>query len=310
MTYLNVEEYRVRLGRDGEVLQGAVWVRELREWELEAGDVRHVAAASSEAESRPELFFRRMVATLEPENLWLRTCGTCVHFRRSAQEGAVESGWSGFCDYSAPESFEKGSQPGVVALLAADCHHFEYRQGEPQPAETLLGVAGENHAPDPETTLPMRTRTTSEKGGLLGAIRRLLGGASTETPTTPTGVIERPGGQPCPVCGTRMTNRASITNATPEGDERVFSLWRCPNCHTNCLDDWLEAYVGSKSRDAERLYVVPPSEADVAVDKVRQCPRPDIKGCTCISNQWFEAWGDRLLEKGRRIQHRESVVSL
>lgn len=310
MTYLNVEEYRVRLSGDDEILQGAVWVRENREWELEAGQVRHVAAASSEAERRPELFFRRMAATLEQEDLWLRTCGTCVHFRRSAHEPAVGSGWSGFCNYTAPESFEKGSEPGVVSLLAADCHHFEYRRGEPLAADELLGVAAEVGPLDPESTLPIRTHAASEKGGLLGAIKKLLGGAGEEKPAVPTGVIERPGGQPCPVCGTRMTNRASITNATPEGDERVFSIWRCPNCHTNCLDDWLEAYVGSKARDAERLYVVPPSEADVAVDKVRQCPRPDVKGCTCVSNQWFEAWGDRLLEKGRRIQHRESVVSL
>ncbi|HBY96701.1 MAG TPA: hypothetical protein DEP84_22605 [Chloroflexi bacterium] len=310
MTYLNVEEYRVRLSREGEMLPGAVWVRESREWELEAGEVHRVAAATSEAESGPELFFHRMVETLEHENLWLRTCGTCIYLRRSAEEGAVESGWSGFCNYSAPESFEKGSEPGVVSVLAADCHHFEYRQGEPLPADALLGGADEVRLPDPETTLPIRTRTVEEKGGLLGAIKKLFSGGSEEKPRVPTGIIERPGGQPCPVCGTRMTNRASITNATPEGDERVFSVWRCPNCHCNCLDDWLEAYVGSKARDAERLYVVPPSEADVAVDKVGQCPRPDIKGCTCVSNQWFEAWGDRLLEKGRRIQHRESVVSL
>src|SRR5690606_34086506 len=108
------------------------------------------------------------------------------------QESTASTGWSGFCEYSAPESFEKGGPPGVVSLLSADCHHFEYRSGEPAPADELLGVADEVSTPDPETTLPIRT-PAGEKGGVLEALKRLFLGKREERPPVPTGIIERPG---------------------------------------------------------------------------------------------------------------------
>ena len=61
--------------------------------------------------------------------------------------------------------------------------------------------------------------------------------------------------------------------------------------------------------DAERLYVVPPVEANAGAAIVVHCPRPDVKGCTCIANQFFDEWGNRLEKEGRRIKARESVVS-
>jgi hypothetical protein len=107
-----------------------------------------------------------------------------------------------------------------------------------------------------------------------------------------------------------MTNRASIANMDKRGEERVLSVWRCPHCQGNYLDDWFEAWVGSRAHDAERLYVVPPLEANEAAAIVVHCPRPDVKGCTCIANQHFDRWGDKLESTGRRIKARESVVSL
>jgi hypothetical protein len=55
---------------------------------------------------------------------------------------------------------------------------------------------------------------------------------------------------------------------------------------------------------------VPPVEANAAAAIVVHCPRPDVKGCTCIANQHFDRWGNELEKQGRRIKHRESVVSL
>lgn len=308
--YLTVEEYRVHLWRDAKNADAIVWVRQGKEWELGGENIPTIVAeAQASNEGGPTALFRRLVETLEAERFQLRTCGTCTHFRRDPQPGQAH-GWRGFCNYTAPEAFAAGAGPGVVTLLAPDCHHYSYREGEAATAKAVPGVAPEeSRLPDPETTLPLRTRGEEPKG-LLGTIRRFFAPKKEEAPLIPTGIIERPGGQPCPSCGTRMTNRASIANATPEGDERIFSVWRCPHCYGNYLDDWFEAYVGSKARDAERLYVVPPSEADVGVEKVAECPRPDVKGCTCVSNQWFGEWGDRLKQEGRRMQHRESVMDI
>ena len=102
-----------------------------------------------------------------------------------------------------------------------------------------------------------------------------------------------------------MTNRASITNADKRGNERVLSVWRCPHCYGNYLDDWFEAFIGSRARDGERLYVVPPVEANKGATIVVHCPRPDIKGPKTIANKHFDEWGDALEKIGRRIKHRK-----
>lgn len=304
MSYLNVEEYRVRVRRGDEEIDGAVWVREGREWELEAGDLRLVADESDVPETRPEVFFGRLKETLEASGVQLMTCGTCAFFRRSPDP--ADGGWKGYCIWQMPDG--PSGPLEKVTLLAPNCHHFVYRPGPIEEVDPELLARSRQAAEDLEETalLPQ----IEEPRGVIGFIRRLLGRQPSPRPTVPTAVIERPGGQPCPCCGTRMTNRASISNMDEEGGERIFSVWRCPHCLGNFLDDWLEAYVGSRARDAERIYVVPPAEANFGVKMVARCPRPDEKGCTCAANQHFDEWGNRLYREGRRMKHRESVVSL
>ncbi|GEM_PF-6528887 len=304
MSYLNVEEYRVRVRQGDAEIDGAVWVREGREWELEAGDLRLVADASAVPETRPDGFFARLKETLEADNVYLLTCGTCAFFRRS--DNPADDGWRGYCTWSSDEA--PAGPPEQVTLLAPNCHRFAYRPGAPEPVdpEWLARARQAEGELDETAVLPQ----IEEPRGLVGLIRRLLGRPSSPRPTVPTAIIERPGGQPCPCCGTRMTNRASISNVDETGSERIFSVWRCPHCLGNFLDDWLEAFVGSRARDAERIYVVPPAEANLGVKMVARCPRPDEKGCTCVANRHFDEWGDFLYREGRRMKHRESVVSL
>jgi hypothetical protein len=307
MNVLTVEEYHVTLARDGERIEGNLWVREGEEWELEAqaGEERLTAEAHADAEMTPASLFERMVANLEPSGILFHSCGTCANFRRSPQ---ATGGWMGYCSYRGGERTAP-PLPGEVALLAPSCPAFQY-SGPNQPAAEWVLVEQEESLADPEATRALPAATEKEDGkGLFGSIRRMLGLKRKEPEMVRAGVVERPGGQPCPVCGTRMTNRASIANADQRGEERVLSVWRCPHCQGNYLDDWFEAYVGSKAHDAERLYVVPPVEANAGAAIVVNCPRPDVKGCTCIANQFFDEWGNRLEKEGRRIKARESVVS-
>jgi hypothetical protein len=308
MTYLAVEEYHARLHKDGRPLDGKMWLRAEEEWEVEAGegDERLAARVHAGADMSPRGLFCRVVENLASYDLQLNCCGTCANFRRSPhQEGR---GWMGYCSYRGADAAAP-AYPGEVALLAPDCH--AYQPGDPdQPVATVTSFDASDQPGDPESTRTFTVTAEKEEGGMLSKLRSLLGLKKKEQEMVRAGVVERPGGQPCPACGTRMTNRASVANADPRGEERVLSVWNCPHCGGNYLDDWFEAYVGSRAHDAERLYVVPPVEANAAAAIVVHCPRPDVKGCTCIANQHFDRWGNELEKQGRRIKHRESVVSL
>ncbi len=303
LDYSAVEEYHVRLVKADEVAQGKMWLPEGQEWQMEIteGEARVAAPTIQDALMTPLALFQRTLETLDQNGVQLRACGTCAFFRRSPAEQG--EGWLGYCSY-------RGDAPngtiGSVSLLAPDCHAYQTTTEEPpiiDPREVSVAQR------DPNNTNVLPTLPKQEKG-VMGALRTMFGRKKEEHEMVRAGVVERPGGQPCPVCGTRMTNRASIANADKKGEERVLSVWRCPHCAGNYLDDWFDAYVGSKSYDAERLYVVPPVEANAAADIVVHCPRPDVKGCTCIANQHFDKWGNALETTGRRIKARESVVSL
>lgn len=302
LDYSAVEEYHVRLVKAGERTQGKMWLPEGQEWQVEIteGEPR-VSAPSGDGDMHPLALFQRTLETLDARGVQLRACGTCAFFRRSPAENG--EGWLGYCTF-------RGDDPegkiGPVSLLAPDCHAYEATtatQALIDPHEVPVSQR------DPNNTNVLPSLPRQEKG-VFGALKGLFGLKKEEHEMVRAGVVERPGGQPCPVCGTRMTNRASIANADKKGEERVLSVWRCPHCSGNYLDDWFEAYVGSKSYDAERLYVVPPVEANAGAAIVVHCPRPDVKGCTCIANQHFDKWGNDLETKGRRIKARESVVSL
>lgn len=311
ITDRSVMDYRlhVQIAEGDDPVDGMVWVREEDlEWEFEAGDVRLVTDVSEAGTARRDLVFRQLRAKLDEEGIRLQTCGTCAYFRRAPAGEDDENGWLGYCTWEHVDNPEP--TPDHVALLAPECHRFEYRDGEPDTLETdLLPSETSSQSRDVDATTPMPQQRDASSG-LLGFVKKLLNWGDSDEEYVRTGVIERPGGQPCACCGTRMTNRASIANMSESGEERILSVWRCPHCYGNYLDDWFEAYVGSRARDAERLYVVPPAVTNVAVEMVAKCPRPDTKGCTCVANQWFDEWGDSLYGVGRRAKHRESVVSL
>lgn len=309
LDYNAVEEYHVRLEKSPEFEPGRMWLGEQTEWEVEVSQgMPRLSAEMLEGNvMTPWQQFERVLNVLEPLNIGLRTCGTCAHFQRSPHEDG--EGWIGYCSYQG-NHLNAPALPGEVSLLSADCHVYQAtNQKPPLAAHRDLAHDGEKIL-DPDSTKDMPTVTASLAQKILNSLLGLLGFNKSEAETVRAGVVERPGGQPCAVCGTRMTNRASVANADKRGNERVLSVWRCPHCATNYLDDWFEAFIGSRAHDGERLYVVPPVEANTGAAIVVHCPRPDIKGCSCIANQHFDKWGNALEASGRRIKHRESVVSL
>lgn len=294
MTLLDVEEYRVRISKDGTCVDGAVWTRAGREWELEAGQSR----ANVTAAATPYAYFDRLASALENDEARLMTCGTCVFFRKAAGD----DGWGGYCAWQHDEAPQASPHPVTlpVTLLSPNCHHFVYRRG---PVETAARRASV------EQKMRRNGNGSNASGSArfapVAMVRRLFG---TEPEVPEVEQAERSGSQPCPCCGTSMINRGFVSNVDEQGEERVFSIWRCTACRSGYLDDYREAYVGSRARDGERLYVVAPADADVAAEMAARCPRPYTKGCTCVGNRWFDEWAAELEETGRRIAHRESVV--
>lgn len=307
LNYNAVEEYHVRLDKNGELNEGRIWLSEESEWQIEIqeGSTRLSAPQSPQNVMTPFRQFERAVGMVEGQEVGLRTCGTCSHFCRSPHEQA--EGWMGYCTYHHKDKNDR-LERCEVSLLSADCYHYQPAVKSP-PIVPLQQIAHNGEIPDPELTkqMPVFKPTFAQKA--LNSLRKLFR-LQSDTEYVRAGIAERPGGQPCAVCGTRMTNRASVANADKRGNERVLSVWACPHCSTNYLDDWFEALVGSRARDGERLYVVPPVEANKGATIVVNCPRPDVKGCNCVANQHFDKWGNALEQEGRRIKHRESVVSL
>ncbi|MBA3534086.1 MAG: hypothetical protein H0T73_19365, partial [Ardenticatenales bacterium] len=100
MTYLSVEEYRVRLNKESKNIEGKMWLREGQEWEveIEEGGARLTATAQAEESDRlPHHLFTRVIETLAAADTRIFACGTCVNFRRSPSQQA--RGWLGYCSY-------------------------------------------------------------------------------------------------------------------------------------------------------------------------------------------------------------------
>ncbi|MDQ4077174.1 MAG: hypothetical protein M3220_13110, partial [Chloroflexota bacterium] len=83
MDYSSVEEYHVRLEKDGALLGGRMWLREEQEWEVEAvaGSERLAATVEADVDMRPHSLFQRVVEKLGEHDTRIWCCGTCAHFR-------------------------------------------------------------------------------------------------------------------------------------------------------------------------------------------------------------------------------------
>jgi hypothetical protein len=70
------------------------------------------------------------------------------------------------------------------------------------------------------------------------------------------------GTEPCFACQGRIANLGALAVATPEGDTQTFSIWRCRNCFTLYLNDWIDRWVRLESLETEeRYYRIAPAEA-------------------------------------------------
>ena len=70
------------------------------------------------------------------------------------------------------------------------------------------------------------------------------------------------GTEPCFVCQGRLANLGALAVATPEGDKETFSIWRCRNCYTLYLNDWVDRWERLDNLETEETYYrIAPAEA-------------------------------------------------
>lgn len=195
----------------------------------------------------------------------LRNCGTCAHWQPLTARNP-DGLPTGRCGWQAASQDDQEASVGlsVQSGLALECVHWQSKGNAPQAATYDHGTG--------MTVGPIRRRAeleSDERWTFMGQIRRFLGrgrsgGARAEGWAEK--VMERSGvgagTESCFACQARIANLGALAVATPEGDKQTFSVWRCRNCYTYYLNDWIDRWERTDSLETEeRYYRLAPAEA-------------------------------------------------
>ncbi len=227
-------------------------------------------------------FAPRLHTALAATGWQLQACGSCTFWQLTT--AATSDGLPlGRCTWQgAPADTDATTANADVAappaplqmqsLLALDCTHW---QAAPE-LSTLASAATDQ--PDSESqgaahgVAPMRKRAeqeSDERWTLLGQLRRFLK-RPTQPPATTLSwedrIVERSGvgagTEPCFACQGRIANLGALAVASSEGDKQTFSVWRCRQCYTYYLNDWIDRWERTDSLETEESYYrLAPEEA-------------------------------------------------
>ena len=117
-------------------------------------------------------------------------------------------------------------------------------------------------------------RESDERWSWWGRLRRRLAGhAAPPDKAQPSSrasweerIVERSGvgagTEPCFACQGRIANLGALAVASPEGDKQTYSVWRCRQCFTYYLNDWIDRWERTDSLETEETYYrLAPQEA-------------------------------------------------
>jgi hypothetical protein len=124
------------------------------------------------------------------------------------------------------------------------------------------------------------------------------------------GVVERSGvgagTESCFACQGRIANLGALAVATPEGDRQTFSIWRCRNCYTYYLNDWIDRWERTDSLETEETYYrLAPAEAFEAlavIDGVVHAEHPARRHERDAQRRWMLAYLDRRTPLSHQIK--------
>jgi hypothetical protein len=222
----------------------------------------------------------------------MTACGNCTHWRRLVATTA-DGLPTGRCTWQEGRHGGAHSPLVVQSLLALECSYWRLAGEEAMPGGSeIVEARGQVRASESETpptqlndmsgsTLaPMAKAAERESderwswwGRLWGQVRR-GSAANSRRDADAAGksvawedkLVERSGvgagTEPCFVCQGRIANLGALAVASPEGDKQTYSVWRCRQCYTYYLNDWIDRWERTDSLETEESYYrLAPQEA-------------------------------------------------
>jgi hypothetical protein len=218
----------------------------------------------------------QLISAVEQSGWRLQSCGSC-RFWQPTQAQTVDGVRMGLCRVA--PTVELPTVLAQQSALALDCPHWVSR-GQPL-AEQVVPLETVNAAP-----LPKVAEISESKLKFWPRLRRRVG-RWFQPASPPPGWAEKlaertgvgAGAEACFVCQGRIANLGALAVATPDGDTQTFSIWRCRNCFTTYLNDWIDRWVRLESLETEeRYYRIAPAEALALLTVIEGAPGGEHPG--------------------------------
>jgi hypothetical protein len=274
------QRVRVRPLEQGDETPGAAqWVRLLWYEEPAACAVELGANLLRIPQPLSGDFGTRLEEALAANGFKYMACGNCA-FWQPAVAKTTDGLPAGRCTWSAGEvaCAPNYGALAVQSLLALDCSHWEPAGSAGAIQQTQAEQTPTKQTPaEPAEVAPIvkrAERESDERWSWWGRLRRRFGGhAAPSAKTQPASeatweerIVERSGvgagTEPCFACQGRIANLGALAVASPEGDKQTFSVWRCRQCFTYYLNDWIDRWERTDSLETEETYYrLAPQEA-------------------------------------------------
>lgn len=257
-----------------------------------------------------ERVLANLVDTLAPLGHRPMCCGTC-HFLALSPDKTQEGLPSGRCQWQATRSVNADPEPAASQLntefpllehqsvLALNCDHW-------QPRSAKLDVTGDAEtASTPLPPLPKAAESSARNQPLWrqlwSSFRTLvrLGSADAadrQPASAVPSLVERSGvgagTEPCFVCQGRLANLSALVVETAEGDKETYSLWRCRNCYSYFLSDWVDRWERLDNLETEEHhYRLAPFEAGLVLGqsgRLKHSEHPAGRQNRTAQRRWFQ----------------------
>lgn len=248
-----------------------------------------------------------LAARLREGGWLLLSCATCSHWQTRPAVTHPDGLAMGRCTWQGDHSLLPATPERLLVQsgLTLACPHWT---SEPVMEENRRAGEAEDKGeeplhPTPSSASPLAQNPAGSGDG--GWWRRLWPRRNRPAQTPPQAdaswvetLAERSGvgagTEPCFACQGRLANWGALTLATPEGDKRTVSVWRCRLCGAWYLNDWVDRWERLDSLETEeRYYRLAPAEALAVLDRIRRVPggaHPRGREARQAESTWLDAF--------------------
>ncbi len=229
----------------------------------------------------PAIFQRQLQTQLQEKDYRLRACGSC-HFWQPLGGINPDQLSTGRCGWraanpgiEAPDTEELPPLLSSQSQLALPCRHWQVptravNSSAKTSVTTALAAAPMRRAAEEAEIRFSLARRLWRRFLRRQQVRRDRKGGETQSAHAMIDwaalLVERSGmgagTESCFACQGRIANLGALTVATVEDDKQTFSIWRCRNCYSLYLNNWVDRWERLDSLETEESYYrVAPAEA-------------------------------------------------